>query len=33
MKANLRAMGAPVIDMDGGFQTEDPAGNVVLLKL
>lgn len=32
MKANLRAMGAPVIDIDGGFQTEDPAGNVVLLK-
>jgi len=33
MKANLRAMGAPVIDIAGGFQTEDPAGNVVLLKL
>ncbi|MEA0553720.1 VOC family protein [Lysinibacillus irui] len=32
MKANLRAMGAPVIDIDGGFQTEDPSGNVVLLK-
>ncbi len=32
MKANLRAMGAPVIDIDGGFQTEDPAGNTVLLK-
>lgn len=32
MKANLHAMGAPVIDIDGGFQTEDPAGNTVLLK-
>ncbi|WP_249649203.1 VOC family protein, partial [Lysinibacillus sp. D4B2_S17] len=26
MKANLHAMGAPVIDIDRGFQTEDPAG-------
>ena len=32
MKANLRAIGAPVVEVDGGFQTEDPAGNVVLLK-
>jgi len=32
MKANLRTIGARVIDIDGGFQTEDPAGNVVLLK-
>ncbi|KOS71593.1 glyoxalase [Lysinibacillus contaminans] len=32
MKENLRAIGAPVIEFDGGFQTEDPAGNVVLLK-
>jgi len=32
MKENLRAIGAPVTNIDGGFQTEDPAGNVVLLK-
>ena len=32
MKENLRAIGAPVIEFDGGFQTEDPAGNTVLLK-
>ncbi|WP_036119037.1 VOC family protein [Lysinibacillus sphaericus] len=32
MKGNLRVMGAPVIEITGGFQTEDPAGNVVLLK-
>ncbi|WP_375199763.1 VOC family protein [Bacillus sp. RS11] len=32
IKENLRAIGAPVTNIDGGFQTEDPAGNVVLLK-
>lgn len=32
MKANLRVIGAPVIEFAGGFQTEDPAGNTVLLK-
>ncbi|MFJ7668134.1 VOC family protein [Lysinibacillus sp. NPDC097195] len=32
LKANLRQLGAPIINMDGGFQTEDPAGNVILLK-
>lgn len=32
MKENLRSIGAPVIDIDGGFQTEDPSGIVVLLK-
>ena len=32
MKENLQVIGAPVINFDGGFQTEDPAGNVVLLK-
>ena len=32
MKENLQAIGAPVIDFDGGFQTEDPAGNTILLK-
>jgi len=32
MKENLRAIGAPVTDIAGGFQTEDPAGNKILLK-
>jgi len=32
MKENLRAIGAPVTDIAGGFQTEDPAGNQILLK-
>lgn len=32
LKANLRQLGAPVTDIEGGFQTEDPAGNVILLK-
>jgi len=32
MKDNLRGIGAPVTEIVGGFQTEDPAGNVVLLK-
>ncbi|MFF2177871.1 VOC family protein [Lysinibacillus sp. NPDC058147] len=32
MKENLRAIGAPVTDIDGGFQTEDPSGITVLLK-
>lgn len=32
MKANLRAIGASVVEFEGGFQTEDPAGNTVLLK-
>ncbi|MGE6515067.1 VOC family protein [Lysinibacillus sphaericus] len=32
MKENLHAMGATIVDIEGGFQTEDPAGNVVLLK-
>ncbi|MGE7692172.1 VOC family protein [Lysinibacillus sp. NPDC097214] len=32
MKENLRAIGAPVTDIDGGFQTADPSGIVVLLK-
>ena len=32
MKDNLRGIGAPVTEIGGGFQTEDPAGNVVLLK-
>jgi len=32
MKENLRVMGSPVTEIDGGFQTEDPAGNIVLLK-
>lgn len=32
MKKNLRAIGAPVADINGGFQTEDPAGNTILMK-
>ncbi|QGG53116.1 VOC family protein [Lysinibacillus pakistanensis] len=32
MKENLRAIGAPVTDIAEGFQTEDPAGNKILLK-
>lgn len=32
MKKNLRAIGAPVTDINGGFQTEDPAGNTILMK-
>lgn len=32
MKENLRSIGAPVTEIDGGFQTEDPSGIVVLLK-
>lgn len=32
MKENLRAIGASVTDIAGGFQTEDPAGNKILLK-
>lgn len=32
MKENLLAIGAPVNDIDGGFQTEDPSGIVVLMK-
>ena len=32
MKENLRAIDAPVTDIAGGFQTEDPAGNKILLK-
>ena len=32
LKENLRQLGAPVHTIDGGFQTEDPAGNVILLK-
>jgi catechol 2,3-dioxygenase len=32
LKANLRQIGATVTDINGGFQTEDPAGNVILLK-
>ena len=32
IKENLRQLGAPVLTIDDGFQTEDPAGNVILLK-
>jgi len=32
LKENLRQLGAPVLTIDDGFQTEDPAGNVILLK-
>ncbi|MFJ7738577.1 VOC family protein [Lysinibacillus sp. NPDC097287] len=32
MKENLRAISAPVVEIESGFQTEDPAGNIVLLK-
>ncbi|MFJ7664026.1 VOC family protein [Lysinibacillus sp. NPDC097162] len=32
IKANLRQIGASVIDINGGFQTVDPAGNAILLK-
>lgn len=32
IKENLRAIGAPIVEFDGGFQTEDPAGNIILLK-
>lgn len=32
LKENLHQLGAPVHTIDGGFQTEDPAGNVILLK-
>ncbi|GLC89914.1 VOC family protein [Lysinibacillus piscis] len=32
IQSNLQALGAPVIKIEGGFQTEDPSGNVVLLK-
>ena len=32
MKEQLRAIGAPVVEFEGGFQTEDPAGNIILLK-
>ncbi len=32
MKENLHAIGATIVEIDGGFQTVDPAGNVVLLK-
>lgn len=32
MKEKLRAIGAPVVEFEGGFQTEDPGGNTVLLK-
>lgn len=32
IKANLRKIGASVIDINGGFQTVDPAGNAILLK-
>lgn len=32
IKANLQTLGAPVIELEKGLQTEDPAGNVVLLK-
>ncbi len=32
IKANLRQIGASVTDMNGGFQTVDPAGNVILLQ-
>ena len=32
MKANLRTIGASVVEFEDGFQTEDPAGNTVLLK-
>lgn len=32
LKTNLRAIGAPIVEFEGGFQTEDPSGNVILLK-
>lgn len=32
LKENLRSIGAPVLEFEDGFQTEDPAGNTVLLK-
>lgn len=32
LKANLLSINAPVVEFDGGFQTEDPSGNVILLK-
>lgn len=32
MKEQLRALGAPIVEIEGGFQTEDPAGIIVQLK-
>ena len=32
LKTSLQAIGAPVLEMEGGFQTIDPSGNVILLK-
>lgn len=33
LKENLRAINAPVIELTDGFQTEDPSGNTIILKL
>jgi len=32
LKENLRALNAPVVELENGFQTEDPSGNTILLK-
>lgn len=32
LKASLQAIGAPIVDIEDGFQTIDPSGNVILLK-